>query len=183
MNNPNQCEYCGKYASKDDGYFAPPMAAGKNVRLCCDAVCADDLLARDKQQLATPAFTRLDEMVAFMLDRQSVSIEDLIIEGYSFDEIGDLVGQAQKIANRKLVQHLHVVPTPPNDPAPLSTRNAARLIANLLPDQREVFATLEAQGMSEAEISASLPEIIAIAADNFAVSLPTLGLPAHRAVA
>lgn len=178
MKNQNQCEYCGKGLPRDAGFYASSIYGGNDTRVCCDAVCCDELLARDKQELATPRFERLNELVVLFIEGASsngqVTIEQAINAGFSFDEAIEHSPEAARIAQKQLVRQINpdIAVSPQPTPKTISVQRGARLIEKILPNQQNVYEVLEAQGMSEREIDQHLPEMIAIAADRFAASLP-----------
>ncbi len=112
MNKPCQCNFCGKYVSRDEGYYAPSAPDSVFVRLCCDKQCCDKLLANDPQNITMPRpdWSIKDQMVAYLIDtvahNGSVSEEDMKIAGFELSDIALYFTDACAIARRRMVRQL-----------------------------------------------------------------------------
>lgn len=49
-----QCDNCGRFVSRDDGFYHPPLFEGEPARLCCDKKCSDALLKKDHSACPFP---------------------------------------------------------------------------------------------------------------------------------
>ena len=112
MHKSYNCNYCGKFVSRDEGYYAPSAPDSDFIRLCCNEKCCRNLLNSEPRHSNTPrpSLSVLDQMVAFMLDHfgrdDGITTEDLQRAGFNLDEIGNHGNQAATIARRRMIRQV-----------------------------------------------------------------------------